>query len=226
MRILLIEDDSSLSNIISKELSRYHYVCHPVKNFNTVLDELTQFDPHLVLMDVNLPCFDGFYWCGEIRKTSRVPVIFISARDSNMDVVMAVSLGGDDYVTKPFSMDVLIAKITALLRRAYDYETGIAERSLGPGIVLDLKQHVIKTPDTTADLSRNEYLILEFMLAHAGEVVSRDDIMRVLWEDERFVDDNTLTVNVNRLRKKLSDNGLDNIIATKKGQGYVLRTKE
>ena len=223
MRILLVEDDTRLCDIILKELSKYHYDCRAVRDFSHIQSEFSQFDPHLVLMDVNLPHYDGFYWCGEIRKVSRVPVIFISARDSNMDVVMGVSQGGDDYVTKPFSMDVLIAKMTALLRRTYDYETEIAAKTLAPGYTLDLKAHVIKTPQGTVELTRNEYLILNLLLEHADEVVSRDELMRVLWEDERFVDDNTLSVNVNRLRKKLAENGLDDLITTKKGQGYILR---
>ena len=223
MRILLVEDDSSLSQIISNALGKYQYTCRAAENYADIQAEVTAFDPHLVLMDINLPQFDGFYLCGEIRRISRVPVIFISARDSNMDVVMAISQGGDDYVTKPFSMDVLMAKITALLRRTYDYETAPAAVPLREGYALDMTMHSLRTPDGAVELTRNEFLILSCLAAHADETVPREIIMHILWADERFVDDNTLTVNINRLRKKLADAGLCGVIATKKGFGYVLR---
>lgn len=224
MRILLVEDDSSLSRIIANALSKYHYECRTAVDYADIQAEVKDFDPHLVLMDINLPQYDGFYLCGEIRKISRVPVIFISARDSSMDVVMAIAQGGDDYVTKPFAMDVLMAKITALLRRTYDYETTPSAVPLGDGFALDMTMHTLRTPDGDTALTRNEFLILQCLAAHLGQAVPRETIMHMLWEDERFIDDNTLTVNINRLRKKLADAGLCDVIATQKGFGYVLRT--
>lgn len=222
MRILLIEDDQKLSEMLRDGLTRWGYECRAVADFAAVMEAFGEYNPHLIVMDINLPAYDGFYWCGRIRQVSKVPVLFLSARDTNMDIVMAVNAGGDDYVTKPFSMEVLLAKVSALLRRAYDY-TGDAPSVLVYGDwVLDTGRQVLAGQGTEIGLTRNEYRILYVLLTHRDQVVSRDDLMRELWEDARFVDDNTLTVNMGRLRKKLEEAGLPGMIGTKVGQGYII----
>ena len=225
MRILLIEDDRKLSDMLTEGLTRWGYECRSVADFSTVMEDFAQYDPHLVIMDINLPAYDGFYWCGRIRQVSKVPVLFLSARDTNMDIVMAVNAGGDDYVTKPFSMEVLLAKVSALLRRAYDYTEAAPAVLVYGDWVLDTGRQVLIGPAQEVELTRNEYRILYVLLTHRDQVVSRDDLMRELWEDARFVDDNTLTVNMGRLRKKLEEAGLTGMIETKVGQGYIIEER-
>lgn len=173
-------------------------------------------------MDINLPYYDGFYWCEKIRQVSKVPIIFISSRSNNMDIIMAVNMGGDDYITKPFSLEILMAKIQALLRRSYSYQGAESHMIELHGAVLNLNQSTLSYQDHTVDLTKNEFKILQLLMHNHGMIMSRDKIMRSLWEDESFVDDNTLTVNVNRLRNKLSDIGLEDFINTKKNQGYLV----
>jgi DNA-binding response OmpR family regulator len=221
-KIMIVEDDQKMSEIILKNITRWSFEGYYVQDFNNVFDDFVKYEPHLVLMDINLPAYDGFYWCGKIREVSKVPIIFISSRNTNMDIIMAVNMGGDDFIQKPFSLEVLMAKINALLRRTYDYtnaSTNIVEHN---GAVLNLKDSTILFKDKKLELTKNEFKILYTLMRDKGEIVSRDKIMRALWEDESFVDDNTLTVNINRLRKKLEDLGLIDYIQTKKGQGYVI----
>lgn len=221
-KIMIVEDDAKIREIILENIKKWGFDGLYVEDFSDVLNAFIKYEPHLILMDINLPTFDGFYWCGKIREVSKIPIIFISSRNTNMDVIMAVNMGGDDFIQKPFSLEVLMAKINALIRRTYSYsnvETDVIEHN---GVVLNLKDGNIIYNNEKLELTRNEFKIVYMLMKEYGNVVSRDKIMRSLWEDESFVDDNTLTVNVNRLRKKLSDIGLDDFIQTKKGMGYIV----
>ncbi|HFI0959470.1 TPA: response regulator transcription factor [Streptococcus suis] len=220
-KILLVEDDKTISQLVAKNLINWGYQVQEVKDFQTVLDQIRDFQPHLILLDIGLPFFNGYYWCQEIRKTSRVPIMFLSSHDQSMDIVMAINMGADDYVTKPFEMTVLLAKIQGLLRRTYDF---VGEQSLlwFEEASLDLKTMQVSYGQAVAELTRNEFQILRVLFEHGKEVVSREELMRELWNSDIFVDDNTLSVNIARLRKKLAELGLPDVIATKKGVGYGL----
>ncbi|HEM4667612.1 TPA: response regulator transcription factor [Streptococcus suis] len=220
-KILLIEDDKTISQLVAKNLINWGYQVQEVKDFQMVLEQMEEFQPHLILLDIGLPFFNGYYWCQEIRKTSRVPIIFLSSHDQPMDIVMAINMGADDYVTKPFEITVLLAKIQGLLRRTYDF---VGEQSLlwFEEISLDLKTMQVSYGQVVEELTRNEFQILRVLFEHGKEVVSREELMRELWNSDIFVDDNTLSVNIARLRKKLAELGLPDVIATKKGVGYGL----
>ncbi|HFI0231227.1 response regulator transcription factor [Streptococcus suis] len=220
-RILLVEDDRIISQLVAKNLTNWGYQVQEVKDFQTVLDQISDFQPHLILLDIGLPFFNGYYWCQEIRKTSRVPIMFLSSHDQPMDIVMAINMGADDYVTKPFEMTVLLAKIQGLLRRTYDF---VGEQSVlwFEEISLDLKTMQVSYGQAVEELTRNEFQILRVLFEHGKEVVSREELMRELWNSDIFVDDNTLSVNIARLRKKLAELGLPDLIMTKKGVGYGL----
>lgn len=220
-KILLIEDDKTISQLVAKNLINWGYQVQEVKDFQMVLEQMEEFQPHLILLDIGLPFFNGYYWCQEIRKTSRVPVMFLSSHDQPMDIVMAINMGADDYVTKPFEMTVLLAKIQGLLRRTYDF---VGEQSLlwFEEISLDLKTMQVSYGQVVEELTRNEFQILRVLFEHGKEVVSREELMRELWNSDIFVDDNTLSVNIARVRKKLAELGLPDVIATKKGVGYGL----
>ncbi|MDG3284177.1 response regulator transcription factor [Streptococcus suis] len=220
-KILLIEDDKPISQLVAKNLINWGYQVQEVKDFQMVLEQMEEFQPHLILLDIGLPFFNGYYWCQEIRKTSRVPIMFLSSHDQPMDIVMAINMGADDYVTKPFEMTVLLAKIQGLLRRTYDF---VGEQSLlwFEEISLDLKTMQVSYGQVVEELTRNEFQILRVLFEHGKEVVSREELMRELWNSDIFVDDNTLSVNIARLRKKLAELDLPDVIATKKGVGYGL----
>lgn len=221
-KIMIVEDDARIKEILLENVVRWGFEGKAVENFNDVFIEFSRYSPHLILMDINLPFFDGFYWCNKIREVSKVPIIFVSSRNSNMDVIMAINMGGDDFIQKPFSLEILMAKVNALIRRTYSYanaETNVLEYK---DIVLNMKDNSVFFKDKRAELSRNEFSILYLLMKNNGSLISRDKIMRSLWEDESFVDDNTLTVNINRLRKKLVDIELEDLIKTKKGQGYII----
>ncbi|MDG3125658.1 response regulator transcription factor [Streptococcus suis] len=220
-KILLIEDDKTISQLVAKNLINWCYQVQEVKDFQMVLEQMEEFQPHLILLDIGLPFFNGYYWCQEIRKTSRVPIMFLSSHDQPMDIVMAINMGADDYVTKPFEMTVLLAKIQGLLRRTYDF---VGEQSLlwFEEISLDLKTMQVSYGQVVEELTRNEFQILRVLFEHGKEVVSREELMRELWNSDIFVDDNTLSVNIARLRKKLAELDLPDVIATKKGVGYGL----
>lgn len=220
-RILVVEDDAVISEQIAKYLEKWGYEVETVKDFSNVMGQFAVCEPQLVLMDIGLPFYNGYYWCGEIRKVSQVPIIFISSASDNMNVVMAVNMGGDDFVVKPFDLEILQAKIQALLRRAYAFTT--------PGTVLEYRGVLLNMSDMSLsfqknrmELTKNEFRIVQSLFEAAGGVVSRDMLMKRLWDDECFVDDNTLTVNMNRLRKRLAEIGLAELIQTKKGVGYLL----
>lgn len=221
-KIMIVEDDLKISGLVGEGLGKWGYGVYCVEDFSNTFNDFIKYEPHLVLMDINLPYFDGFYWCSRIREVSKAPIIFISSRNSNMDIIMAINMGGDDFIQKPFSMDVLLAKVSAILRRTYSYsniDTDVIEHN---GVVLNLKDDTLMYNEKKADLTKNEFKILYTLIKNNGKIISRDKIMKILWEDESFVDDNTLTVNINRLRKKLFDIGLDEFIQTRKGQGYII----
>ncbi|HEM4282227.1 TPA: response regulator transcription factor [Streptococcus suis] len=220
-KILVIEDDKTISQLVAKNLTNWGYQVQEVQDFQMVLEQMEEFQPHLILLDIGLPFFNGYYWCQEIRKTSRVPIMFLSSHDQPMDIVMAINMGADDYVTKPFEMTVLLAKIQGLLRRTYDF---VGEQSLlwFEEVSLDLKTMQVSYKQDVEELTRNKFQILRVLFEHGKEVVSREELMRELWNSDIFVDDNTLSVNIARLRKKLAELGLPDVIATKKGVGYGL----
>lgn len=221
-KILIVEDDRALCNEIKEGISKWGFSTVSIENFESVLEEFAKHNPHLVIMDINLPSFDGFYWCQKIRSISKVPIIFLSSRDSNMDIIMAVNMGGDDFVTKPFSMDVLLAKIQAILRRTYSYGENEGQIIECDGAILNINDGTLTYDNSTIDLTKNEFKILQLLMKNKGKIISRDRIMRVLWESEYFISENTLTVNVNRLRKRLEDIELKDFIVTKKSQGYMI----
>lgn len=221
-KIMIVEDDQTIAKLIAENIEKWDLKAYIIQDFEQVMTEFTHEKPELVLMDINLPVFDGFYWNKKIRETSQTPIIFISSRNTNMDMVMAMNMGADDFVNKPFSMEVLLAKINALLRRTYNYQDANANFLEHNGLKLNLQNGDAQINGQEIALSKNEYKLLQFMMRQHGKIISRDRLLRDLWEDERFVDDNTLTVNVNRLRRKIEKAGLKNYIVTKVGQGYLL----
>lgn len=220
-RILIIEDDMGIAEAIQVQARMWNLEAVYVRNFRNVMEEFSAFEPHLVLLDITLPFFNGYHWCNEIRKVSKVPIIFISSASDNMNIVMAMNMGGDDFIAKPFDQSVLIAKIQALLRRSYDFGTAapILEHR---GAILNTGDNTLSYDGCRIELTKNEYRILLALMESKGKVVSREKLMERLWESDSFVDENTLTVNVNRLRKKLDAAGLANFIATKFGVGYII----
>ncbi|MCH5191569.1 MAG: response regulator transcription factor [Oscillospiraceae bacterium] len=220
-KLLIVEDDIGIATAIKNQAKAWDFDAHIVENFRNVLTEYAEYQPHIVLLDISLPFFDGYYWCGEIRKISKVPIIFISSASDNMNIVMAMNMGADDFIAKPFDGSVLIAKIQALLRRAYDFAAGVP--------VLEHRGAFLNTGDGTLiyngeniPLSKNEYRILLCLMENKGKTVSREKLMERLWKTESFIDENTLTVNVNRLRKKLDAAELESFITTKFGIGYIV----
>lgn len=220
-RILIIEDDLTIANTLKEHLGKWDYDVSFVTDFKNITEQLVRFDPHLVLLDVMLPYFNGFYWCDRIRKISKVPIIFISSAGDNMNIVMAMNMGGDDFIAKPFDLNVLTAKVGALIRRTYSFlgKLNLIEHK---GAILNLSEASLSYNNSKIELTKNEYKILQLLMENAGKVVSRDDIMQQLWESDNFIDDNTLTVNMTRLRRKLADIGLSGFISTKKGIGYMI----
>lgn len=218
-RILIVEDDESIARSVKTHLESWNYEVCCAEDFSNVTGTFAVFDPQLVLMDIKLPFFNGYHWCSEIRKVSKVPVIFLSSASDNMNIVMAVSMGGDDFVAKPFTLEVLTAKIQALLRRSYDF-AGSASLSEHNGAILNLADATLSYQDQKMELTKNELRILQTLFENKEKIVSRDALMTKLWENDAYVDENTLSVNVNRLRKKLATIGLEDFIITKKGIGY------
>ncbi|MEA5038875.1 MAG: response regulator transcription factor [Clostridiaceae bacterium] len=220
-RILIVEDDAVIAEAVRRECEGWGFEALCVLDFSNVLAEFTAFAPQLVVLDISLPFFNGYHWCSEIRKISRVPILFLSSASDNMNIVLAMNMGGDDFLPKPFDLSILTAKIQALLRRAYDFSADAPMLTCG-GAVLDTGSQALTYRGQTADLTRNEFRILQLLMERKGRVVSRETLMTRLWESDSYIDDNTLTVNINRLRRKLSDIGLSDLIATKKGQGYIV----
>lgn len=221
-KIMIIEDDQSISKLISENLAKWQINSYITKDFNNIIDQFNEYKPDLVLLDINLPVYDGYYWNQEIRKISKIPIIIISSRNSNMDQIMAMNMGADDFVEKPFSVDILVAKINALLRRTYDFTKNTSDVIEHNGLKLNLSSGSVEIDDNKIDLSKNEYKLLQRLLKDQGKIVTREQLLNFMWDDERFVDDNTLTVNINRLRSKIEKYGLKNYIVTKVGQGYII----
>ncbi len=220
-RIYMIEDDQGILEAVKSKGKKWELQIAGVGNFRKILSEFSELQPHLVIMDIGLPAFDGYYWCTEIRKVSKVPIIFLSSASDNMNMVMAMNMGGDDFVAKPFDMDVLIAKIQALLRRTYDF-AGTTPILQHRGAFLNKDNGTLTYQNRTIDLTKNEHRILSLLMENKGQVVSRERLMDLLWESDCYIDDNTLTVNIGRLRKKLEANGLTDFIQTKFGEGYYM----
>ena len=221
-KILLVEDDEVIRQQVKKMLEQWGYEVVLVEDFMEVLSLFVKEEPHLVLMDIGLPLFNCYHWCQEIRKVSKVPIMFLSSRDQAMDIVMAINMGGDDFVTKPFDQNVLLAKIQGLLRRSYEFgkDQSLLEYM---GVILNLKAMDLVYQGEVVSLTKNEFQILQVLFERSGNIVSREDLMKELWNSDFFIDDNTLSVNVARLRKKLEAVGLKDFIETKKGVGYGLR---
>lgn len=220
-RIFIIEDDAAMSSAMKKQIESWGHEVQCAQDFGNVLAEFTEFDPHLVLIDIMLPFFNGYHWCSEIRKRSNVPVIFISSAADNMNIVMAMNMGGDDFIAKPFDLTVLVAKLQALLRRTYDLSGKISVLE-HRGAVLNLNDATLTFEGNKVDLTKNEFRILQTLMENKGNVVSRDTLMVRLWEIDSYVEENTLTVNMTRLRKKLDAAGMPDFIKTKVGVGYLV----
>ena len=221
-KIFIVEDDEGIANGIASQLKSWGHETFLCEDFNNVINEFVKVQPHIVLLDISLPFFNGFHWCNEIRKISKVPIVFISSASENMNIVMAMNMGADVFVAKPFDLNVLVAKVSALLRRTYDFAESVP--------VLECRGAMLNTGDGTvtyegnkAELTKNELKILSTLMKERGKTVSREKLMEVLWESDSFVDENTLTVNVNRLRKKLESLGLTDFISTRFGEGYIIK---
>ena len=223
-RVMIIEDDKGIAQAISKQTSMWNIESVCVNDFRNIMGELAECKPHLVLLDISLPFYNGYYWCEEIRKVSKVPIIFLSSASDNMNIVMAMNMGGDDFIAKPFDMGVLIAKIQAVLRRTYDFTASVSIIE-HKGLILNTENNTLTYKGENIDLTKNEYRIIHVLMTNRDKVVSREKLMEKLWESDSFVDENTLTVNVNRLRKKLDAIGAKNMIATKHGIGYILQSE-
>ncbi len=225
-KVLLIEDNQSIFEMIQERFKGWDMQVVGPPDFQKVMDYFIEENPQLVIIDIQLPAYDGFHWCREIRSVSKVPIIFLSSRDHPLDMVMAMQMGADDFVQKPFNMEVLLAKVQAILRRTYDYTEEHNELTRWNGTTIDYGKGIIVLGNNSVELTKNELYILRILVQQVDKIVSRDELMRKLWDDERFVNDNTLSVNVNRLRIKLEELGLDNVIITKKGLGYMAITKQ
>jgi len=220
-RLMIVEDDMGIAEAISNQARMWDLETFCVEDFRNVMAEFARVSPHLVLLDISLPFFNGYHWCSEIRKVSKVPIIFISSAADNMNIVMAMNMGADDFIAKPFDQSVLMAKVQAMLRRTYDFATSVPIME-HRGALLNTGDNSLTYNDARIDLSKNEYRILFTLMENKGKVVSREKLMEELWETDSFVDENTLTVNVGRLRKKLDNAGLTEFIKTKFGVGYII----
>ena len=220
-RILIVEDDMGIAQAMAEQARMWELEVKCVENFRNVMKDFSEYRPHLVLLDISLPFFNWYHWCTEIRRVSKVPIIFISSASDNMNIVMAMNMGADDFIAKPFDQSVFIAKVQALLRRTYDFGSAVSVLE-HHGAILNLENHTMSYKSQNIELSKNEYRILLTLMENKGKVVSRERLMERLWESDSFIDENTLTVNVNRLRKKLDTFGLKDFIMTKFGEGYLL----
>ena len=220
-RILMIEDDLALARAMKKQIESWGNEVRLVEDFQNIIPAFVDYDPHMVLMDIMLPFFNGYHWCSEIRKLSNVPIVFISSASDNMNIVMAMNMGGDDFISKPVDPSVMTAKIQAVLRRAYDL-AGKVPLLEHRGAVLNLNDTTLTYQGERIELSKNEYRILQTLMEQKGKVVSRDTLMTKLWQMDCYVEENTLTVNVTRLRRKLEQAGLTDFITTKVGSGYLI----
>lgn len=220
-RILIVEDDMTIAKVLTAHLEKWGYETRCAENFKNIMNDFLDFEPQLLMLDIGLPFFNGFHWCQEIRKVSQVPIMFLSSLDDNMNIVMAMNMGGDEFIEKPFDLNVVTAKVQALLRRTYAFQ-GSSNLLEHDGIMLNLGDATVLYQDQKVELTKNEFRILQILFERAGKIVSRDEIIERLWDSDEFIDDNTLTVNVARLRKKLESIGRKDMIRTKKGIGYMV----
>lgn len=220
-RILIVEDDSTIAEALKRHLEGWDHETVIAEDFKNIMAEFIRVEPDLVLLDIGLPFYNGFYWCSQIRQVSDVPIIFISSASDNMNIVMAMNMGGDEFIEKPFDLHVVTAKVQAILRRAYSYR-GSASLMEYRGCILNLADATVTYQNRKTDLTKNEFKIFQCLLENAGKIVTRDEIIARLWESDAFIDENTLTVNVARLRKKLAQIGLEEAVVTKKGIGYMV----
>ncbi len=221
-KIFIVEDDAVIANQIKKRLEMWDYEVKTASNFRDILTDFADFSPALVLMDITLPFYNGYHWCNEIRKLSAVPIIFISSASDNMNIVMAMNMGGDDFIAKPFDMEVLTAKIQALLRRTYDLLAAPSHLITCGNAILNTSDATLTCDGHRLDLTKNDYRLLQVLMSHKGEAISRDTLIEKLWESDSYIDENTLTVNITRLRHKLEGIGLKDFIKTKKGIGDMV----
>lgn len=220
-KIMIVEDDRTIANAVADHLRKWEYEVKCAENLKNVQEEFIAFEPQLVLMDILLPFYNGFHWCSEIRKISKVPIVFLSSASDNMNIVMAMNMGGDDFIEKPFDLNVLTAKVQAILRRTYSFQGNLNVLERG-GVILNLNDASVVYEGEKLELTKNDFKILQILMENAEKIVERDRIMERLWESDEFIDDNTLTVNVTRLRKKLESIGIEKYIKTKKGIGYLI----
>lgn len=220
-RLLIIEDDKGIAEAIKQQAEMWDMDVHCVKYFRNVMTEFSEFNPHIILLDIALPFFNGYHWCSEIRKVSKVPIIFISSASDNMNMIMAMNMGADDFIAKPFDGSVLMAKLQAMLRRTYDFAASVPILE-HRGALLNTGENSLTYNGEKISLSKNEFRILLILMENKGKIVSREKLMESLWETDSFVDENTLSVNVNRLRKRLDAVGLMSFITTKFGEGYLI----
>lgn len=221
MKIYIVEDDAAIAKAVARHIEGWGCETMIARDFQNIVEEFLRFDPQLVLMDITLPCYDGYHWCSEIRKVSKVPIIFISSASDNMNIVMAMNMGGDDFIAKPFDLRVLTAKVQAMLRRSYDF--ALTGRVLSHrGVLLNTEDASLSYNGQKLELTKNELRIMQVLMENNGRTVPRDTLMQRLWETDSFVDENTLSVNVARLRKKLESAGLTDFVVTRKGLGYMV----
>ena len=220
-KVYIVEDDPVIAKTVASHLKGWQMECQCTMNFENIIEEMKAFEPDIILMDIKLPYYNGFYWCAEIRKISNVPIVFVSSADDNMNIVMAMNIGADDFISKPFDLQVLTVKLQAVLRRSYGkvLERHVLECG---DVLLNLDDTSMMIRDQRLELTKNEFLMLKVLLEKQGKVVSREEMMERLWGDDEFIDDNTLTVNMVRLRKKMESAGLTDFIVTKRGLGYIV----
>ena len=220
-RVFIVEDDAVIAKAVAEHLATWQMKAGCAGNFERIAEEAAEFQPDIIIMDIKLPYYNGFYWCAEIRKTSKVPIVFLSSADDNMNIVMAMNMGGDDFISKPFDLQVLTAKLQAVLRRSYGADLVSHSLECGP-VALNLDDTSASVNGEKIELTKNEFLILKALMEKQGRVVSREEIMERLWGNDEFVDDNTLTVNITRIRKKMEAAGITDFIGTKRGLGYIV----
>ena len=224
-KIMIVEDDEVMSSTLKRHLEKWNFEVYVVEDFEHVMEVFLDYQPTLVLLDISLPFYNGYHWCQEMRKVSEIPIIFISSTNENMNIVMAMNMGADDFINKPFDLNVIMAKIQAMIRRTYSFSKQFHILTYKE-LILNLLEATVSYHDQVIELTKNELKIMQMLFEKAEAYVSRDELMIELWQSDQFVDDNTLSVNMNRLRKKLDDFGLDSLIQTKKGIGYKLAYDE
>ncbi len=220
-KIMIVEDDEVIAHTIKKHLETWNYEVMVIEDFEHVFDIFMKYQPHLILLDITLPYYNGYYWCQQIRNKSEVPIIFISSVSENMSIVMAMNMGGDDFINKPFDLNILTSKIQAIMRRTYTFSKQLSILNY-KDLILNLLDATLSYHNLSIELTRNELKIMQLLMNKHETYVSRDELMMALWQSDQFIDDNTLSVNMNRLRKKLDVFHIQNLITTKKGLGYML----